>query len=339
MYPVVDLSHNNIQGVDESLCDRTSGDGPDRFEQGKSTYAKEKRLLYIDLSHNNLTSLSARALDCGDIYLLLNINHNPISVLPELPKKQYRLTLLSAANTSVEHIPKSYSATDNLFALKSIFINSTYDISPLSETGRSAKLWDCCEILQLTRVAEGSSLKCVNVDMVSERTDLISSDVLGVYSVYNQKCRFQEKVMGFGEFARNLTNDQRDRVCKGVDLGYARGDADIAFVLVITMVLVLLYFIAFLLSQFADSIFEEKVSPPFQKSNPTSAFPFPSFTCMHESFGRCTSLGDGYDRYVCYAAKGNEGESTSAVDSEQNQTPVTFGLTMGLYYMEPIDCL
>eukprot|EP01135_Chromosphaera_perkinsii_P003831 Nk52_evm6s257 gene=Nk52_evmTU6s257 len=242
-YPVVDLSHNNIERVDESLCGHSSDDQGGVVE-AKSAFKSGRRYLYINLSHNNLTHLSTRALDCGDVYILLNINHNPISKLPDLPKKQFRLRLLSAANTSIVHIPKSYSL-ENLYALKSIFINNTYDGSPLKE---SANLWSCCEIAPLTRVVENSTLMCINVDMVSDQMDLISANLLDTFNVNNQKCVLNGKIISYRDFTKKTIHNNIRDICKGVDWAQELGKAQMSLMILTTLIAVLFYFLIAILS-------------------------------------------------------------------------------------------
>eukprot|EP01135_Chromosphaera_perkinsii_P003110 Nk52_evm18s235 gene=Nk52_evmTU18s235 len=257
-YPVIDLSHNNIQSVHSSICGGRSSRWGLRGANKQLNLRDDKQYIYVDLSHNDLKYLSADSLDCGDVYLLLNINHNPISRLPELPKKQRRLLLLSAANTSIMHIPNSYSAVDNLFALRSIFIGNSYDGMSSNDNGvaNSNILWGCCEIAPLTHRVEDSTLKCINVDTVSEGIDLVaSSNLLERYNVQNQKCVFKGEIITYKDFVDNTLNIFRENACGSRSVMYSK-DSSLSFALVVTLLLVLLYCTAFLLAKLVTSTFQ-----------------------------------------------------------------------------------
>eukprot|EP01135_Chromosphaera_perkinsii_P003830 Nk52_evm5s257 gene=Nk52_evmTU5s257 len=348
MYPVVDLSHNNIERADESLCGRSSS-GQSDVSETKARFASGPLYLYIDLSHNNLKHISAKALDCGDIYLLLNINHNPISKLPELPKKHYRLTLLSAANTSIVHIPKSYSI-DNLFDLRSIYINSTYDGMDVNETGQSTKLWGCSEIAPLTHVVKNSALKCINVDVVSERTDLLaSSAALDIFNVNNQKCVFNGKIMMYKQFSNMSIHDLRGGIGKDED----SGDIQISLVLIITMLLLLPYILTILLSNLAHSMFKEwAVGAMDQRlvieEDGRGNYPY----CEYEGGGNSQSpevrgslvWASSYSYYSFGGVhaqdvdKYKKGENTPS-NRRQTQVHTAFAMNINHYYDEPGDTL
>eukprot|EP01135_Chromosphaera_perkinsii_P000128 Nk52_evm24s32 gene=Nk52_evmTU24s32 len=141
-YIHVNLNHNNITKFDYSFCD---GLNESYVNTVFGERRRQKLFIYLDLSHNNLAHIGEKAFDCKAAFLLLNINHNPISTLPGLVSdRNYPLVLLSAANTSITKIPESFNNPETLFSLKSVYISGKMD-------------WSCCELLRLSPMNNSTS--------------------------------------------------------------------------------------------------------------------------------------------------------------------------------------
>eukprot|EP01135_Chromosphaera_perkinsii_P005129 Nk52_evm16s317 gene=Nk52_evmTU16s317 len=121
------LSYNKIRRVDFPICGATT--------KSRRSWETLQKFVYVDLSHNVITEIAESAFDCGNWFVLLNLNHNPIRKLPELTQK-HRLYLLSAGDTQISNIPESYRSA-KLFYLKSFFVSGPNMI------------WQCCRIQEI----------------------------------------------------------------------------------------------------------------------------------------------------------------------------------------------
>eukprot|EP01135_Chromosphaera_perkinsii_P005061 Nk52_evm8s312 gene=Nk52_evmTU8s312 len=208
-YFSIDLSNNNITDISEPLC--SYGGDVDGFSKMMKR-KEDPPIIYIDLSNNNLNVIEKGALDCGNVLLMLNINHNPITLFPE-PSEWYNLWLLSAADTDIVDISFDSISKYSVSNLKSIFISKKMK-------------WKCCDIFKLdVESSFQGELLFVNLESVSGRNpeepiDIyesirrLSDSPLTDIKVTNQRCALPDGKMtqysfqGAIEYARMCSVDE-----------------------------------------------------------------------------------------------------------------------------------
>eukprot|EP01135_Chromosphaera_perkinsii_P009166 Nk52_evm1s1671 gene=Nk52_evmTU1s1671 len=130
-YLTLDLSHNRIEEVNSSVCEAMD---LSLYDRGMDIS------VYVDLSFNNISKISADVFDCGPVRVMLNLNNNPhLHTLPEVEQvRHYSLTLLSVSGTAIRSIPLSYGNPFVLYKLRSL--NLEWSVP-----------WKCCELWDFVR--------------------------------------------------------------------------------------------------------------------------------------------------------------------------------------------
>eukprot|EP01135_Chromosphaera_perkinsii_P006458 Nk52_evm21s503 gene=Nk52_evmTU21s503 len=141
----LDLSHNNITNIDESVCLGMSSNTT-------GTYV-------VDLSHNNVIEVASDAFECPiNVDLHVYLNDNPrLRVIPGEVKFLQSLVSLNLINTPInsENIPCAYQKGEdgngNKMTLWSLGLGETATPGPHQLGSASVKGIDCCFFVQLKR--------------------------------------------------------------------------------------------------------------------------------------------------------------------------------------------
>eukprot|EP01135_Chromosphaera_perkinsii_P010984 Nk52_evm18s2309 gene=Nk52_evmTU18s2309 len=188
-YFTLNLRHNNIKFVNESLCFGV--------DQSKDV------TIYVDLSYNNISFVSDEAFKCGSAKLMVNLNYNPhLTVLPTFwYGEASSLMLLSVKGTSIRHIPKSYRRHDRVLNLKSFNLEWSYK-------------WSCCDLAYVDDLdtSSSSSLLALDPNEIAEGDNLllhlmnerrIATDANGI-SFTSKECLYQTKKYRYFEFSKTF---------------------------------------------------------------------------------------------------------------------------------------
>eukprot|EP01135_Chromosphaera_perkinsii_P004449 Nk52_evm5s282 gene=Nk52_evmTU5s282 len=166
------LRENLINNITTSLCDGMLKE----LRSGNNRLGEGLIALYIDLSFNNISYIAPNAFDCGAVALFVNLNNNPISELPPIEELNSSLYLLSAADTNITQLPRSYST--QLLVIKSLYINST-------------KATQCCLFNFWFKTQPSASFGIINPGDLDEGKESVSSPtpILGLINRIQQASR------------------------------------------------------------------------------------------------------------------------------------------------------
>eukprot|EP01135_Chromosphaera_perkinsii_P005199 Nk52_evm2s323 gene=Nk52_evmTU2s323 len=105
---IIRLHHNNITKLNVSLCEGLLH--LDDAEDGAII-----GYIYFDLSFNNITFIGENVFTCGNVRMMVNLNHN--EELEYLPRrdlsKTSHLWALSLGDTKIRNLPESYADDNN----------------------------------------------------------------------------------------------------------------------------------------------------------------------------------------------------------------------------------